>query len=236
MKKLLLLLAILTFIVSCQNTEKKNLDKNALELENFNFETNRSTILSEKDSIEGDPGYYKLKSETIKADTIFYSISEGMKNTDTPVKIEYHQYGFSQGDYLAKFGDFYFNGINFTTTPDGKMMMMNGFVDKIEQKESEKFIKVLDEKYGKAIKTTGRFFGSFDAYKWELNDRIIRYCTVWDNEENTIKLEESNGTLTFGEKEPHFKALIFIINKKYKNEILGGNSGSGEFVYLDDGP
>ena len=114
--------------------------------------------------------------------------------------------------------------------------MMNGFVDKIEQKESEKFIKILDEKYGKAIKTTGRFFGSFDAYKWELNDRIIRYCTVWDNEENKIKLEESNGTLTFGEKEPHFKALIFIINKKYKNEILGGNSGSGDFVYLDDGP
>lgn len=106
MKKLLLPLAILPFMISCQNTEKKNLDKNALELENFNFETNRSTILSEKDSIEGDPGYYKLKSETIKADTIFYSISEGMKNTDTPVKIEYHQYGFSNGDYFAKLETF----------------------------------------------------------------------------------------------------------------------------------
>ena len=108
---------------------------------------------------------------------------------------------------------------------------MNGFIDKIEQKESEKFIKVLDEKYGKAIKTTGRFFGSFDAYKWELNDRIIRYCTVWDNEENKIKLVIHGRTLADSCRSLSHE----IFHSKQQNEgRLTSNAGEDGDVFENE--
>ena len=223
MKKLLLL-AILPIIFSCNGNEKKetsnestakvekNKDPYALELENFDFTTEISA---------------QLPPRTIyKPDTIFYSIKNG--NQEKPVKIAYAQQDFSTENYFANFDDFYFNAINYTTTPGGKMMLMSAFVENAESEEVQNFIKTLDKKYGKSIRTKSAMT-MIDIYTWTLDDRIIRYCLEPENDENNIRIDpDENGDLKQGEKQPHTRATIYIINKKYKDELIG------DLVYVDE--
>ena len=216
MKKLLLL-AIVPIIFSCNGNEKKetsnestakvekNKDLYTLELENFDFTTEIST---------------QLPLRTIyKPDTIYYSIKNG--NQEKPVKIEYTQQDFSPKNYFANFDDFYFNAINYTTTPDGKMMLISAFVENADHEEVQNFIKTLDRKYGKATRTKSAMT-MVDIYTWMLDDRIIRYCLELENDQNNICIDaDENGQLKQGEKQPHTRATISIINKMYKDELIG---------------
>ena len=235
MKNTLLLLTILPFMISCNGQEKRSVTSLAdepLQLENFDFNTKISILLPENTKSKDYNGYYEIKSEMLELDTITDGDYIG---SEKPIRIEYTQQSFSSRDILAKFGSEEFNAISLVTTMNGQIMLVNALIGEIELKQTEKFIEKLDTKYGKSTKTKGEFANlNFDIYTWQLEDRIIRYTTVLDNEENALKIEvnEENKKITEGEKNPHYKGYIFIIKKEFKDEIFGKVS-SGDFVFLE---
>jgi hypothetical protein len=164
------------------------------------------------------------------------TISEGkFIDSEKPVRIEYQQLSFSYQDILAKFGNEEFNAVNLATTIDGKIMLVNALIGKTDLKQTKTFIEKLDKKYEKSTKTKGEFSDKkYDIFTWQLKDRIMRYTTVLDNEENVLKIEidEENKKIRNGGKNPHYKGYLFIIKKQYKNQIFGKLS-SGDFVFFE---
>jgi len=225
MKRILSIFIILPFVLSCNGQEKsgaKSLADGALQLENFDFNTKISTLLSENTKSKEYSGYYQVKSEMIEVDTI----SDGeFIGSEKPVRVEYRQRSFSNRDVLANFDDFEFNAINFVTNMDGKLMLINAVAGETNKDKTEDFVSKLNKKYGNSKKTKGEFVGqNFDIYTWQLKDRIIKYNLVFDDEKSTLKIG--------GDKNPHYKAYLFIIKKEFQNEIFGKVS-SGDFVYLE---
>ena len=116
------------------------------------------------------------KSEIIGADTV----SDGeFIGSEQPVRIDYKQQMFSYKDVIARFGDFEFNAINF---------VFNAVAGTPSLKETQSFVQLLNNKYGKAVKTKGEFIKPFDIYTWQLKDRIIKYCVVSEDASNVLKV------------------------------------------------
>lgn len=225
MKKLLLILAILPIVLSCNGQEKsvpKSLAEESLQLENFDFSTKLSTLLPEETKSKEYTGYYKIKSEMLEVDTI----SDGQFiGSEKPVRIEYRQRSFSNRDVIATFDDFEFNAINLVTSIDGKLMLINAVAGETDKGKTDHFVSTLNKKYGNSKKTKGEFAEqNFDIYTWKLKDRIIKYNVVFDDEKSTLKIG--------GEKNPHYQSYLYIIRNEFQNEIFGKVS-SGDFVYLE---
>jgi hypothetical protein len=178
MRKLLLLLAILPFMISRNGQEKngtKSLLEESLQLNNFNFQTNISTLLP-KESKSKDFNGYDVKSESLEVDTI--SIANNGREyigNENPVKFIYHQFTYSNDEILAKFDDCEFNAINFVTSKNGKIIAINVLIDQIEFNKAKSILQTLAKKYGNANKTQGFTSKHFDIYTWKLKDRMIRY-------------------------------------------------------------
>jgi len=222
-KQYLLVLTAL-MLISCKKEP-------AIELEEFNFDTKVSTFVSANNKHKTYTDYYQIKSEIIGADTV----SEGeFIGSEQPVRIEYKQQTFSYKDVIARFGDFEFNAINFATTMSGKLMVFNGLAGKISQEDTQKFVQLLNEKYGKAARTKGNFIKPFDIYTWQLQDRIIKYCVVSEDDSNNLKIvtDKEQQALKEGKKETYLKAYIYIIRKNYANQVIGKMS-SGDFLYCE---
>ena len=188
-----------------------------------------SVYFFDKDQYKTYDNYYQIKSEVIGVDTIYDGEFIG---AEKPVRIEYRQTIFSNKDVLARFDDFEFNAINFATTIKGKMMVFNAVAGNITLKETERFVELLDEKYGKSKKSNENFIEPYDVYTWKLKDRIIKYCIVADDEKNTMKIEvdEKNNSIKNRVKEPHLKGYIYIIKNEYAQQIIGEMS-SGDLLY-----
>lgn len=224
MEKIIFALSILLFLSSCKKEE-------AVELEDFNFNNGTSVYFSDKDKYKTYDNYYQIKSEVIVMDTIYDGEFIG---AEKPIRIEYRQTIFSNKDVLARFDDFEFNAINFATAINGKMMVFNAVAGNISLKETEKFVELLDEKYGMSKKTQESFIEPYNVYTWKLKDRMIKYCIVVDDESDTMKIEvnEKNNSIKNGVKEPHFKAYIYIIKNEYAKQIVGQMS-SGDLLYYN---
>ena len=155
--------------------------------------------------------------------------------SEKPIRIDYKRDITSYNDVIARFGQYDFNAINFATTLNGNIMIFNGVASKISRKETDKFVELLNEKYGKSTKTKGNFITqTFNIYTWQLKDRIIKYSVVTNDESNTLKIDlnKSKETIENQSKKPHIEAYLFIIKKDYKEKILGKLTG-GDFVYLE---
>lgn len=222
MEKIIYVLSVLLFFTSCKKEE-------AVELQDFDFNKKTSAYFSDKDKYKTYDHYYRIKSEVIGVDTI----SDGeFIGSEKPIRIEYRQEIFSNDDVLARFDDFDFNAINFATTVDNRMMVFNAVAGNISLKETQKFVELLDEKYGKSKKTRESFIKPYEIYTWLLKDRIIKYCVVSEDESNTMKIEvdEKGNSIKSGVREPHLKAYIYIIKNEYSNQIVGQMS-SGDLLY-----
>jgi hypothetical protein len=141
---------------------------------------------------------------------------------------------FSYEDVIARFGDFEFNAINFATTVTGKLMVFNAVAGKVSLKETQSFVQLFNDKYGKAAKTKGEFIKPFDIYTWQLKDRIIKYCVVSEDDSNALKVgtDKNQHTVKQGKKETYLKAFIYIIKKEYADQVIGQMS-SGDLLYCD---
>jgi len=218
----LLLLALL--LIGCKKEP-------AIELEDFNLNSKVSTFVSDKNKYKTYTNYYQIKSEIIGADTV----SDGeLIGSEQPIRIDYKQQMFSYEDVIARFGDFEFNAINFATTVTGKLMVFNAVAGKISLKETQSFVQLFNDKYGKAAKTKGEFIKPFDIYTWQLKDRIIKYCVVSEDDSNALKVgtDKNQHTVKQGKKETYLKAFIYIIKKEYADQVIGQMS-SGDLLYCD---
>ena len=227
----LLLLKCLFFLLMSCNGQMKSIDTQPLDLENFDFQTKFSTLIPDSNKMpDVSDRYYEIKSEGLLAHTIY---GDGYSIPEEPIRIEYRRISFSYEETLATFAGFNFNAINLVMTLDGKMMVVNALAGEISLKETQRFINLLNKKYGKETKTVEKFMEKpFDIFTWELEDRIIKYCIVHDDESNALKfvLDKENSTIRSGEKEPHFKAYIYLVKKEYANEVIGKMS-SGDLHY-----
>jgi len=233
MKFLFILVTALPILLSCnqQSRPVTSPTEEALQLEDFDFSTNISTLLPEKTKSKVYSGTYELKSEMLEADTV----SDGDYGSETPVRIEYKQQSFSSEDVLAEFAGEEFNAVNLVTAMDGSIMLVNALKDLAGLKQMRTFIETLEKKYGKPVKSKGKFANQdFDLYTWQLNDRIIRYSVVLESEENTLRLEVDENTkkVSEGKKESHYKGYIYILKNEFKDKIFGKVS-SGDFVFLE---
>ena len=217
----LLFVGLQLSLISCKKEE-------AIELQDFNFDTQVSTYVSAKNRYKTYDNYYQIKSEVIGVDTIYDGEFIG---AEKPIRIEYRQDVFSYDDVLARFDDFDFNAVNFATTLDGKIMVMNGIVGRISLNETQQFVGLLNKNYGEAKKSTGNFIKSYDIYTWELKDRIIKYCVVETDESNVLKIGADTPQKT-DKKESILQAYLFIVKKEYANQIIGQMS-SGDLLYCN---
>ena len=234
MKKPLLLFAILPLMISCNGQQKRpatSLAKEAVQLENFDFNTKISTLLPADTKSKDYAGYYQVKGEFIQIDTI---ADDNFIGKEKPLRIEYRQRSYSSRDVLAKVDDYEYNAVNLATTLDGKIMLISAVVGKTTINDSNDLVAYLTKKYGKPVKTNGDFASkNFDIYTWQLKDRMIRYSMVLDNEESTLKIEvdQERKQIKGGDKNPHYTGYIFVIKNEYKDKIFEYPS-SGDFVYL----
>ena len=228
--KLLTFLNLLIIYTSC-NGQIKPIGEEPLELANFDFNTKFTTLLPDKNKSKNYDGYYEVKSELIEVDTIK---DDDFNGSEKPIRIEYREKGYSSGDTLATFEDFDFNAINLVTTLDGNIMVVNALIGEISLKETHRFIKLLDRKFGKSKKTKGEFIKPFDIYTWEFKDRFIKYCVVGDDESNTLKIvvDKENNTIENGKRQPHLGAYIYLIKKEYSDKVIG-KMGTGDLIYCD---
>jgi len=234
MKKQLLFLAMLPLVICCngqQNKPATSLDKEPVQLENFDFNTKISTLLPAAMKSKEYAGYYQAKGEFIEIDTIS---DDNFVEDEKPVRIEYRQRSYASRDVLAKFDDHEYNAVNLATTMDGKIMLISAVVGNTTIDDTNDLAAYLTKKHGKPVKSKGEFANkNFDITTWQLKDRMIRYSLVLDNEDNTLKIQADQGSkqITGGEKTPHYTGYIFVIKNEYKDKILE-NRSSGDFVYL----
>ncbi len=227
-KKMIALFTIVPLIVSC-NGQTMPLDKAALDLEKLDFSTRVSALLPERTREKKYDGWYQVKSSSIEKVTVY---DDEYGENRKPIWTEYRQRSFSSRDELAKVDKFNFNTVNLATALDGELMVVNGVVGRMAENEIEAFVKFLNKKYGTAIKTKGEFMKPFDIYTWKLKDRLIKYVPLFDNEASTLNVEvdKDNNTIKGGEKKPHYKGLVFVVNHKHAEKVVG-NFHTGDLLY-----
>ena len=166
--KFIFALGLSTLFIACNNGVKPISDA-PLQLDNFDFETPFATLITEKDKSAKYPGYYELKGEVLRVDTVGEEDFEG--NLILPNWITYSKQTSSGKDVLVKFGEFKFSTINFVTTLDQRFMLLNGVDGKVTKRETEKFIKMVTTKYGAVEQTKSSSARAAAIYTWELPDR-----------------------------------------------------------------
>ncbi|OCA77059.1 hypothetical protein BBI01_00920 [Chryseobacterium artocarpi] len=234
--KRILLLSVFTLIVSCKGQKQVHpIGEEPLNLESFDFNTGISTLFPEKNKVKTYDNAFEIKandSETFmfQKDTTFV-FSESRK----PIGFEYRQINWSSRYSLADFQEYSFQKINLAATMDGKIKIIGAVADGISSADNNKLLKLLNTKYGAPKKLNGSWKDGLVIFEWAKKDRIIRFVTVRDNEESTLKIEIDpvKTKIAEGKKNPHLKSYLFVINPAFKNEVFG-KLNTGDFVYLDN--
>lgn len=225
MKKALCLLALIPCFMSCSEPGKA-LDKTTLDLEHFDFSTPITTLLPESTRDTGNKNWYRIKSTVLSADTTY---EDAFETSGKALWVEYREQQFTYDDALAKFGAQNFNTVNIVTTLQGNIMLLNGVAGRVSPSASKAFVAALDKKYGAAVKTQGEFIHAFTIYTWTLEDRMIKYVPLSDDEKGTLHIGAGKEA---GASDPHYRALFYVIKKEYAAQLTG-NLHSGDLLHCD---
>lgn len=228
LKTTTVLLSIMVSIINC-NGQKKSLSTTSLVLENFDFSTPVAALLPENTRDTAYDEVYNVKNTSLQK---FVVKENEYEENAKPLWIEYRNIQSRSSDQIAKFGNIIFNTFNMVVSLEQEMILFNAIVGDITEKESDKFIQLLNKKYGSAEKTEGKFLNPFEIYTWKLDDRVLKYVPLYDDESNTLKIviDKDNKTLKTADKTPHYKGLFYVINAKYSDKVIG-NFHTGELLY-----
>ncbi len=235
MKKIVSLSILLSAFIFCYG-QTKPVGEVPVDLEQFNFATKISTLFPEKYHSKTYDNAYEIPVDEngmvmIQLDTTL--ISEGGRKA---IGLEYRQLNWNSVTPLALFEKHIFQKINIATTLDGKIKAFAALADDMTQTDQTSLLKMLKKKYGTPKKMKNNWDEKLTILEWTKQDRIIRYVGKYDDERQgtmTIVVDQNKGTISEGEKEPHFKAYLFLINPKLKNEVFG-KLRTGDFVYLEE--
>lgn len=224
---LALLLFFVLFLSSCNKNQPKSIGEEPLALDELSFDYDIATFYSKNHNFNGQDDYIMFHK-----DTTFIYDHENKK--PKPIRLEYNQVSSTSTDKLASYGNVYFPVINAITNLENKIGLIC-VRKEIESNELKKLIASISKNMGKFKKSKGDFFSDYDMLIWENNNRILKLCIVFDNEDHTIKLniDQNTGAITSGKKTPHLNCYLFIANKKQSSllETLDTVSRSGDFVY-----
>lgn len=204
-----------------------------MDLYNFNFDTKIEKLISEKYKSKNYKDYYTIPRKYFqisfqKDSTFIDRFGEHPK----AVGIEYRQQSSSNMDTLAVFKNRTFNKINFAANLKNEIIVVCAVADEMTKTQSENFLKMLTEKYGKYKKTEGDFGGKFFIYEWQSNNQIIKYSSVFNDESSTIKIAVSDNSITPVDKELHIEGYFYIIKKENIKDIK--NLNTGDFAFIDE--
>ena len=228
---LLTFLNLLLIFVSC-NGQAKPIGEEPLDLFDFNFDTKVETLFPDQYKSKNYKDYYTVP-------THYHSISFEKDSTfidkfgehKKAVGIEYRQQSSSNMDTLAIFKNQAFNRINFATNLKNEITVVCAVADEMTAIQSQNFLKMLTEKYGKYKKTEGEFGRKFFMYEWQTKRAVIRYSSVFNDERNTVKIAVTENSMTPADKDPHFEGYFYTIRKDAVENIK--NLNTGDFVFID---
>ncbi|WP_437920044.1 hypothetical protein [Sphingobacterium sp. LRF_L2] len=228
LKKNALAFFVLVLMTNCYG-QKRSLSDTILELENLDFTTPISALIPEETKDTAYVDMYNVKNTSLQR---FITKENEYYDDAKPIWIEYRQFQSRSSDELAKFDDVTFNTFNMVVTLQEEMMLFNAIAEDLDKEESDAFIELLNKKYGPAEKTEGEFLNPFEIYTWKLEDRVLKYVPLYDDEHNTLKIviDKENDTLEAGEKTPHYRGLFYVIEAKYSDKVIG-NFHTGDLLY-----
>lgn len=231
--KIFPVLSLAICLMSC-HAQVKPIGEAALQLKGLNFDTDISSLYPDKNKNKQFEGYYDVKSNVqmgmTKVDTVY---EDNYSDEKKPKWVEYRAQSSSSEDTNALFDGFPFNTVNVVAGLDHKLMVVNGVAMEVTDQASKKLIAKLDGLYGKHTRADDEFFHKpFQIYTWKLGDRLIKYCTVYDDESNVLKLEvdKDKKTIQSAAKESHVEGFIYIINKTYEKQVVG-QMNTGDLIY-----
>jgi hypothetical protein len=239
--KIFFIIGIFGLLTSCNGQQPKTLGEAPLNLKKINFDLNVIDFYPKKYILKNSSDYFEIpiknnlnisQTQLIKKDTVFAFDEYTSDKKQKPKWIEYRKESYSSIDSVAVFDKFVFNAINTVTTPDNKLIAINGLIDEIDKLNSDNFIKILNSEYGKNTYSKDKSSGKTSIYTWKNSDRIIKYCIVLNNENNTLKLElnEKEKTIKNASKKPHYVGYFYIIKKEYGEQLIG-KMNTGDLSY-----
>ncbi|WP_108867134.1 hypothetical protein [Aquimarina aquimarini] len=198
------------------------------------FELQKDEILSGKKEEEfGDKLMKFWDFHTIKIDSV-YRETWSYSDPGRLIGIQYNMMGWSSGDSLAHYHNMYFEKIDMMNSANGEFMAL---VAKNESKNRDDFdslLNYLKQKEGEPTVVKNDFFGVYYNYSWNLNDRYISITSKLNNKKNTLKIDfeiNEDSIVMDTIKKPSIDTRLFIINKKYKDSIIG-KLHSGDWLFL----
>lgn len=238
MKPLFVFMGLLLSFSACAS-EPGPLGKETIEIDDFDFSTNISTILPDSYKNRDYEGSYHVPSSD---GTTNIMLREGRPRFQDSIEwYEYRSRSVSHGDKLLRMAGQTFNAANFAAALDGQIFLVSGYAYKIAAEQSAALIERLTKEYGESMQTRGKFFGEreYDLYTWTLEDRTIKYAVVETDQSNELKLdipldESGNPTdLREGERQPHLKGYLFVIDASWVERFRDVSGRSGDMVYYD---
>lgn len=236
-------------IFSCNAQQPEIFGDKPLNLKNNIFDLNISAFFPEKYKLKNNPQYYEisinnnlginLHTQLIKKDTLFADNdgtldNSNFQNNKVPKWIAYSKKNYSNIDTVAVYDIFSFQAINILTTLDNKVVVMSGLIDEISLENSNKFINLLISDYGKPIITKSKVFSkNIIIYTWVTDDKLLKYCTFFNNESNTlvIEVDKNNSIIKNGNKTPHLEGYFYIAKKEFATQLID-NVNNGDFAFL----
>ena len=230
-------LLLLTFSLSF--AQQKAIGEAPLDIENFSFKTDISSLLPEKYKSKDYANTYEINIEGDRERSVMLTKKETFLNNYSPEKkkigFEYSQVNWSNIDKMAVFKNTYFQKISIATTNDGKIKAIAVVADELTKSDSQNILKLLTAKFGTSQKKKSSWNQKLTIYEWAKPDRIIRFVTAYNDESTTLKIvvDKDKNTIENGAKEPHFVSYLFLIDPASKAEVFG-KLNSGDFVYLNE--
>lgn len=248
--KQLLIFALFVIIYNCNAQQPEILGEKPLNLKNNIFDLNIPTFIPEKYKLKNNPEYYEisinnnlgidLHKQLIKKDTLFADNDGTLDNFNfqknkVPKFITYSKKNHSNIDTVAVYDKFPFQAVNILTTIDNKVILMNGLIDEISLEDSNKFIQLLISDYGQPAITKNQLFSkNIIIYTWKNDDKLLKYCTFFNEENNTLVIEtdKNSSIIKNGTKTPHLEGYFYISKKEFAPQLIG-NVNNGDFVFFD---
>lgn len=228
---------MLTALIGCSSAPGP-LGEQTIDISNFDFATPITTIFPDSCKSEqwGDR-WYEIPQTAFYDTNLFVRDSVRSWDTDEILHVEYRQQGMTSADEYLCFEGQLFNSADFMTSPEGRIMLVCGYAQKIPEKDSRALIERITKKYGDPGYERASFCGEYDLYTWTLEDRTVKYAVVSTDESNVLKIEvehNEQGELTDlreGERETYINGYIYVIDAPWVEKVLTEGQRSGDFVY-----
>ncbi|MDR2272055.1 MAG: hypothetical protein LBF27_14210 [Sphingobacterium sp.] len=196
------------------------------------YSAQRDEILAGKKEEEfGDKLIDPWSFETIAVDSVF--VDDIFAPSKQLVGLQYNMKSHTLGDSLALYGNMHFEGLNMMRSKEGNFMALVATKENENEEAFRTLLARLEKKYGKAKITEKDFFGGYNVYSWQLQDRLIAISSKHNDKSNELKVAIDTDRKTIDTaKHATIDTKFFLLSNKYR-QAISGNLKSGAWLYFD---